>query len=150
MFLNSLNLGFWKYIRDETFGLLKFSYFGSYWYGKTKFSLTGNEVYIYFWDLEDKVTEEHKLFYREVETNYWNIINDIEETLKNPSPWTGDLPDKNFREFKFVGLSFPRVTELKKDSFAWDLYFSYAPQKPSFTVGMQNWKPDKDEIYSGE
>jgi hypothetical protein len=135
-----------KSIDDEIFGKLHFNRMSSqrYWQGKIKFILTNSEVDIYLFDLEDRVTEEHKRFYKELEERYPEIKEKIINILSNPPQWMGRLPQKGLNTFKLVGLSFPTVKELKKSSFQWDMYFSYAPDEQSFIVGLENWKPNRN------
>ena len=143
---------FGKSIDDEMFGKLSLNRMSSdrYWQGKIKFIPTNSETNIYFFDLEDKVPEEYKQFYRQLEERYSEIKEKIVTILNNPPQWMGHLPHKDFDEFKLVALSFPTVKALKESSFQWDMSFSYDLKKPSFSVGMENWEPDRNECFSGE
>jgi hypothetical protein len=143
---------FGKSFGDEMFGKLHFNRmsFQHYWQGKVKFVPTNSEIDIYLIDVEDKVFEEHKKFYKELEKRYPKIKEEIINILDNPPQAMGYLPHTDFDKFILIGLSFPTVKELQESSFQWDMYFSYDNQKPSFSVGMENWKPDKDECFSGE
>ena len=143
---------FGKSIVDEMFGKLRLNRMSShrYWDGKIKFVPTDSEPDIYFFDLEDKVPEAYKLFYKELEERYSEIKEKIVIILNDPPQWLGHLPHKDFDKFKLVSLSFPTVKELKASSFQWDMSFSYDPEKPSFSVGMENWEPDRNECFSGE
>ena len=143
---------FGKSIDDEMFGKLSLNRMSSdrYWQGKIKFIPTNSETNIYFFDLEDKVPEEYKQFYRQLEERYSEIKEKIVTILNNPPQWMGNLPHKDFDEFKLVALSFPTVKALKESSFQWDMSFSYDLKKPSFSVGMENWEPDRNECFSGE
>ena len=143
---------FGKSIDDEMFGKLHLNRMSSehYWQGKVKFVPTDSEIDIYISDLEDKVSREHKDFYKNLEERYSEIKEDIAYIFYNPPSWMGYMPHKDFDKFKLLGLSFPTVKQLKESSFQWDMYFSYDLIKPNFYVGMENWKPDRDECFSGE
>ncbi len=77
---------FGKSINDEMLGKLHFNRMSShrYWQGKIKFVPTNSEVDIYLFDLEDRVSEEHKQFYKELEERYSQIKEKIINILNNP------------------------------------------------------------------
>jgi len=138
-------------INDDFFGKLIFNRMSSdrYWQGKVDFFPTNSKIDIYFFDLEEKVSEEHKLFYKEFEKRYFEIKEKIIEVLKNPPSSMDYLPNKNFDKLKLIGLSFPTVEAIRKSSFHWDLYFSFS-ESSNLSIAMETWEIDKNEIYWGE
>ena len=137
---------FTKTIEDEMFGKLTSNRLsGQYWQGKIKFVPAKSEIYIYIWDLEDNVSREHKQFYKELELRYLEITKDIAHLLNDPPESMGDSPHKEFNEFNLVSLSFPSVKSLNTSSFDWDMCFSLGSEKVDLSIGMENWKLNKDE-----
>lgn len=133
------------------FGQLKFNRLTKEcWKGKAMFHPTNSEIDIYLFDLEDKVSEEHKQFYKELEERYSEITKDITAILQDPPNSMGYSPHKDFNEFNLLALSFPIVKSLKESSFDWDMFFTHNFEKIKLSIGIQNWKPDKDECYFGE
>lgn len=145
------NVLFYKTINDEMFGQLKFNRLTKEcWEGKAMFHPTNSEIDIYLFDLEDKVLEEHKQFYKELEERYLEITKHITNILQDPRRSMGYSIHRDFNKFNLAGFSFPSVKSLKELSFSWDMFFTHNSEKLNLSIGMENWKPDKDECYFGE
>jgi hypothetical protein len=145
------NFLFWKSIDDPMFGILMFNKLtADHWRGKVNFAPTGKEITIYLFDLKDKVSEEHKQFYVELENRYSEIVENIGDLLHKT--YTSSIEDLSrqdvWKTFGLTAVSFPLINKLKASLFTWDIYYSYHPEKPTFVVEMDNWQPK--ECYSGE
>jgi hypothetical protein len=151
MFSSLISSLFNKSIEDEKFGTLIFSKLTKdAWRGKAYFEPTGNEIDIYIFDLEDKVSNIHKVFYQELELRYSTIIDKIADLLHKEYIAAGGniLRQDVWKKFKLAGITFPFVKTFNEGSFEWDMYYSYAPKMDNFLIEMKEWSPE--ECSAGE
>lgn len=145
------NLLLQKSTTDREYGLLiRDKLLGEHWKGRIEFEPTAEEIDIYIFDLEIEISEQQREFYRELQRRYFEFSEDIADLLhKSYINSIGYLErEEIWEKFKLTGLTFPLLKNLNADSFFWDLYYSYEPNKPSFVVEMKNWQPE--ECHSGE